>query len=249
MNNGNQSILLPSILKPFQFERSKTVASKFEHVVRKSPKKIFTLGEEIAHSITHGIGVGLSIAGLVILVVIAAEYGDIYQVVSFSIYGATLILLYLASTLYHSFQTPRVKYFFKKMDHAAIFLLIAGTYTPFLLVGIRGSLGWTLLGIIWGLAVKGVSFKALFVDRFTKLSVLVYVLMGWLCVVAIKQMMLNIEIGGMILLAAGGITYTIGVIFYAMTKVRYSHAVWHLFVLAGSICHYFAVLFYLTPVH
>ncbi len=225
------------------------MASKLEHIVKNSPKKLFTLGEEIAHSITHGIGVGLSIAGLVILVVIAAKYGDVYQVVSFSIYGATLILLYLASTLYHSFQAPRIKQIFKKMDHAAIYLLIAGTYTPFLLVGIRGPLGWTLFGVIWGLAVLGVSFKALFIHRFQKLSVLAYVLMGWLCVVALKQMMVNIALGGMILLAAGGITYTLGVIFYAMTKVRYHHAVWHLFVLGGSICHYFAVLFYLTPAH
>ncbi len=169
--------------------------------------------------------------------------------VSFSVYGATLILLYLASTLYHSFQAPRVKQIFKKMDHSAIYLLIAGTYTPFLLVGIRGPLGWTLLGVIWGLAALGVSFKALFIHRFQKLSVLAYVLMGWLCVVALKPMTLNIATGGMILLAVGGVIYTLGVIFYAMTKVRYSHAIWHLFVLGGSICHYFAVLFYLTPAH
>jgi len=225
------------------------LASKLDDIKKPVPRKLFTLGEEIAHSITHGIGVGLSIAGLVILVVIAVKYGDVYQVVSFSIYGVSLILLYIASTLYHSFQTPHIKQIFKKMDHAAIFLLIAGTYTPFLLVGIRGPLGWTLLGIIWGLAVLGVSFKALFINRFLKLSVMAYVLMGWLSVVAIKQMMVNIAMGGMILLAAGGIIYTLGVIFYAMTKVRYHHAIWHLFVLGGSICHYFAVLFYLAPAH
>jgi len=225
------------------------LSSKLEKIKQRSSQKIFTLGEEIAHSITHGIGVGLSIAGLVILVVIAAKYGDVYQVVSFSIYGATLILLYLASTLYHSFQAPRVKQIFKRMDHAAIYLLIAGTYTPFLLVGIRGPLGWTLFGIIWGLAALGVSFKVLFIHRFQKLSVLAYVLMGWLCVVAFKQMAASIALNGMILLAAGGVVYTLGVIFYAMTKVRYSHAVWHLFVLGGSVCHYFAVLFYLAPTH
>jgi len=225
------------------------LASILDNIKKRSPQKLFTLGEEIAHSITHGIGVGLSIAGLVILVVIAAKYGDVYQVVSFSVYGATLILLYLASTLYHSFQAPRVKQIFKKMDHAAIYLLIAGTYTPFLLVGMRGPLGWTLFGIIWGLAVLGVSFKVLFIDRFQKLSVLAYVLMGWLCVVAFKQMAASIALNGMILLAAGGVVYTLGVIFYAMTKVRYSHAVWHLFVLGGSVCHYFAVLFYLAPTH
>lgn len=225
------------------------MTSTLENIKKRSAKKLYTIGEEIAHSVTHGIGVALSIAGLVILVVIAAKYGDVYQVVSFSVYGATLILLYLASTLYHSFQNPRVKQIFQKMDHAAIYLLIAGTYTPFLLVGIRGPLGWTLFGIIWGLAALGVSFKALFIDRFEKLSTLAYVLMGWLCVIALKQMSMNIETGGLILLGAGGVVYTLGVIFYAMTKVRYSHAVWHLFVLGGSICHYFAVLFYLAPAH
>ncbi len=209
--------------------------------------KIYSLGEEIAHSVTHGIGTGLSIAGLTLLVVLAALFGDVYHIVSFSVYGVTLVLLYLASTLYHSFQNPRVKRVFKVIDHASIFLLIAGTYTPFLIVGIRSTLGWTLLAIVWGLAVLGVSFKALFIHRFQKLSVLAYILMGWLSVVAFKEMLDNIPLGGLIWLGVGGVVYTLGVIFYALKKYRYTHAIWHIFVMGGSLCHYFAVLFYLAP--
>jgi hemolysin III len=207
----------------------------------------YTLGEEIAHGITHGIGTGLSIAGLTLLLVLSILHGDVYQVVSFSVYGATLIILYLASTLYHSFQQPAVKRVFKVIDHASIFLLIAGTYTPFLLVAIRGAWGWTLLVIVWGLAILGVSLKALFIHRFQKLSVLAYILMGWLSVVAIKELLDNIPLGGLILVAVGGIVYTVGIIFYALKRIRFSHAIWHVFVLGGSVCHYFAVLLYLAP--
>jgi len=209
--------------------------------------RFFTLGEEIIHSITHGIGAGLSIVGLTLLVVRAVLYGNVYQIVSFGIYGATLIILYLASTLYHGFQHPRVKQIFKVMDHAAIYLLIAGTYTPFLLVGLQGTWGWTLLVIIWGLAILGVSFKVLFIHRFQKLSVLTYILMGWLSVVMLKELLVNIPLGGLIWLAVCGVVYTVGVIFYALHKVPYMHVVWHVFVLGGSICHFFAVLLYLAP--
>ncbi len=208
---------------------------------------LYTLGEEIVHGITHGIGAGLSIAGLTLLVVLAVLYGNVRQIVSFSVYGASLIILYLASTLYHSFQNPDVKRVFRIIDHASVFLLIAGTYTPFLLLGVRGAWGWTLLVIIWGLAILGVAFKALFIHRFQKLSVLAYVLMGWLSIVMIKEMLANIPLGGLIWMAVGGVVYTVGVIFYAMKKVRYMHAIWHVFVLGGSICHYFAVLLYLAP--
>lgn len=222
---------------------------KIKALTDRAAQRFYSLGEEITHSITHGIGAGLSVAGLTVLVVLAALFGDVYQIVSFSIYGGTLVLLFLASTLYHSFQNPKVKRVFKVIDHASIYLLIAGTYTPFLIVGIRGTLGWTLLAIVWGLALLGVSFKALFIHRFQKLSVLAYVLMGWLCVIATKQMLANIPLGGLIWLAAGGVVYTVGVIFYALKKYRYTHAVWHLFVMGGSICHYFAVLFYLAPAY
>ena len=210
---------------------------------------IYSVGEEIMNSITHGVGAGLSIAGLTLLLVLAVLSGNVRQVVSFSIYGASLIILYLASTLYHSFQQPKVKRVLKIIDHAAIYLLIAGTYTPFLLVGVQGAWGWTMLVLIWGLAILGISFKAIFIHRFQKLSVLAYVLMGWLSILIIKSLLAHIAIGGLIWMAVGGAVYTIGVIFYALKKIPYMHGVWHLFVLGGSICHYFAVLLYLVPVH
>ena len=223
------------------------MSTNAEHLKQQTPIRIYSLGEEIFHSISHGIGVGLSIAGLTLLLVLAVLYGNPAQIISFTIYGITLIVLYLASTLYHSFQDPQVKQVFKRIDHASIYLLIAGTYTPFLVVAIQGVWGWALLVIIWGLALMGISFKTFFIHRFKKLSVLTYILMGWLCVVALNEMIANIPSGGLIWLAAGGIFYTVGVIFYVMKNVPYTHAIWHLFVLAGSICHFFAVLLYLAP--
>ncbi len=208
----------------------------------------FTLNEEIFHSITHAIGSGLSIAGLVILVVIAVLNGDIYQIIGFSIFGASLVLLYLASTLYHGIQEPRTKRVLKIFDHSAIYLLIAGSYTPFLLVAIRGTTGWILLIVVWMIALIGITMKVLFIDRFQVLSVITYLVMGWLCVFVFREMLSSIPIGGIIWLAAGGILYTIGVFFYAKQKTPYMHAVWHFFVLGGSICHYFAVLFFLAEI-
>jgi len=208
----------------------------------------FTLGEEIFHSITHGIGSGLSIAGLTLLLVLAILFGDVYQIVSFSIFGASLVLLYLSSTLYHGFQQPRVKHIFKIFDHASIYLLIAGTYTPFLLIGLGGSTGWTFLFIVWGIALFGVIFKVLFIERFQVLSVVTYLLMGWLCVFIFREMVASIPLGAIIWLAIGGLFYTVGVIFYALQKIPYMHAVWHFFVLGGSLCHFIAVLLYLAPV-
>ncbi|RME46634.1 MAG: hypothetical protein D6796_08775 [Caldilineae bacterium] len=210
-------------------------------------RKYYTLGEEIANGITHGIGTGLSIAGLTLLVALAALFGDVWRVVSFAIYGATLILAYLASTLYHSLQHPGAKRVFRVIDHASIYFLIAGTYTPFLLVSVRGAWGWTLLVLVWGLALVGAGLKIFFIHRFERLSVLAYILMGWLSVVVLKEVLFHMPLGGLILLAAGGVAYTGGVIFYAWQKLPYNHAIWHLFVLAGSICHYFAVFFYLLP--
>jgi len=207
----------------------------------------YTLGEEIANSVSHGIGTALSVAGLAILVVLASLYGDVWQIVSFSIYGSTLVLLYLASTLYHSFQNPRVKRVFKILDHSSIYLLIAGTYTPFLLVSMRGPWAWALFGVIWASAIAGIVFKTMCIQRFKRLSVMVYVLMGWLCVVVLKQMLEAIPSAGMVWLAAGGLSYTFGVIFYVWKRLPYGHLVWHLFVLGSSICHYFAILLYVLP--
>jgi hemolysin III len=202
----------------------------------------YTIGEEIASSITHGIGAALSIAALVILVVLAAKQGDAWRIVSFSVYGTTLILLYLASTLYHAIQHRGAKKVFRILDHSSIFLLIAGTYTPFLLVSLRGRWGWSLFGVIWALAITGIVFKAIFIHRMKKLSVVIYILMGWLILIALKPMLANIPKAGLWWLAGGGLAYTGGVVFYAMKSVKFAHAVWHLFVLAGSICHFFAIL-------
>ena len=215
-----------------------------------TPKVIrpFTLGEEIFHSITHGIGSGLSIAGLILLVVLAVLHGDINKIISFSIFGASLVILYICSTLYHGLQQPKAKKIFKIFDHSAIYLLIAGTYTPFLIVGLRGTAGWTLLVVVWIIALIGITFKIFFIERFQILSVVSYLLMGWLCVFIFREMLVSIPIGGLIWLAAGGFLYTIGVLFYALQKIPYMHAIWHFFVMGGSICHYFAVLLFLAPI-
>ena len=173
--------------------------------------KLYSIGEEIANGITHGIGAGLSVVGLTVLVVLAAIYGDVWRIVSFSIYGSSMIILFLASTLYHSFQHPQAKRILRIIDHASIYLLIAGTYTPFLLVSMRGAWGWTLLVIVWGLALLGIGFQALFADRFRKLSLLTYILMGWLSVIILKEALVSIPIGGMLLVAIGGVVYTVGV--------------------------------------
>lgn len=203
--------------------------------------------EEIANAITHGIGLLLSIAGFVVLLVLAALRGTAWHIVACSIYGATLICLYAASTLYHAVISPRVKRALRIFDHSAIYLLISGTYTPFLLVSLRGPWGWSLFGVIWGLALVGVLFKFWFVERFAILSTAVYIAMGWLVVIAAKPVITHLSLTAIIWLLAGGLAYTGGVVFFAAKRIPYSHAIWHLFVLAGSICHYFAVLSTVIP--
>lgn len=201
-----------------------------------------SLGEEIANSITHGTGVGLSIAALVILVVFAAKQSDTWKIVSFSIYGATMITLYLASTLYHAFTNLKVKRFFRILDHSSIFLLIAGTYTPVTIGQLRGWVGWTLFGVIWTLSVVGINLKIFALGKLKLLSVLIYILMGWMVLIAIKPLRANAPEALLIWMLAGGLSYTLGVVFYAFKKMPYHHAVWHLFVLGGSICHFFGML-------
>lgn len=202
-----------------------------------------TSGEEIVNSITHGIGALLSVVALVVLIVVAGNHGDALHLVSFSIYGSTLILLYLSSTLYHSFSSPRIKNLFARFDHVSIFLLIAGTYTPILLTSIRGVWGWTLFGIIWGLALVGAVIRSIYLHRFRKLMVAVYLLMGWMFVIAGKQVYLSLPSISLTFLILGGIAYSVGVIFYMWRKLPYSHGIWHLFVLAGSVLHFFAIYF------
>lgn len=207
----------------------------------------YTLGEEIAHAVTHGVGILLSITGLALLVAYASLYGDVWHITSCSIYGATLILLYTASTLYHGITAPRVKQILQRIDHAAIFLLIAGTYTPFTLVNLRGGWGWTLFGLVWAIAIFGVVLEVVGKKRIKWLSLSLYLGLGWLVVIAIKPMIDSVETGGLVLLLAGGLCYSLGVIFYVWKRLAYHHAVWHLFVLAGSVLHFFSVLFYVVP--
>jgi hemolysin III len=208
-----------------------------------------SIGEEIANSITHGVGIVFSIIGLAILTGFARLHGNIWHIVSCGVFGATLILLYTASTLYHSVRAPRAKYALKHLDHAAIFLLIAGTYTPFTLVNLRGPWGWSLFGVIWGLAVSGIALQtSLLLRRWAIASLMLYLAMGWAVVVAIKPMLASVATPGLVLLLMGGLAYTLGIAFYRWHRLPYHHAVWHVFVLAGSTFHFFAVLYYVIPV-
>lgn len=206
----------------------------------------YTLTEELFHGITHGIGAALAVAGLVVLVVLAAQKGDAWRIVSFSIYGASLTLLYLASTLYHSFQDERLKRFFRNLDHLSIFLLIAGSYTPITLITLRGPWGWTLFGLIWGFAAGGIIYELLFLGRWKWVTVSIYLAMGWLAVIAIKPLLTVMPRGLFWWLLAGGLCYTGGVLFYVRKQMPYHHVLWHLFVLFGSACHFLGFLFYLT---
>lgn len=204
-------------------------------------------GEELASSITHGIGAALAVAALAVLVARAASMGDPWRVVSFSIYGATLVLLYISSTLFHAFTHTRAKHVFRILDHAAIYLLIAGTYTPFLLVTLRGAFGWWLFGIIWALALLGIVQASLALDKLKFLSLGAYVAMGWLIVIAYKPLLVALAGGGMLWLALGGVCYTLGVVFYVVKRIPFNHAIWHLFVLGGSASHFCAMLLYVLP--
>ncbi|MFB9325953.1 hemolysin III family protein [Paenibacillus aurantiacus] len=203
--------------------------------------------EEVANAITHGIGALLSVAALVLLIVYASLHGSAWHVVSFTIFGSTMLLLYTASTLVHSFPEGRLKDFFEIMDHSSIYLFIAGTYTPILFGILRGPLGWTLFGLVWGIALVGVVFKSFFTKRFLFTSTIFYIAMGWLIVFAWGPLTASLPAGGLNLLIAGGICYTVGTIFYVWRGFPYHHAVWHLFVLAGSALHFFSVLLYMLP--
>lgn len=206
-----------------------------------------TLGEEIANAVTAGIGAAASIAGLVVMVVYAALEGDIWHIVGVSIFGTSLIFSHLASTLYHSIAPPRAKTVFRVIDHLAIYFLIAGTYTPFTLVNLRGAWGWSLLVLIWALGLAGVVIKTTSLRHVPYLSTAFYVAMGWTVVLVIRPLLEGVAAGGIWLLLTGGLAYTAGVVFYAWNRMPYNHAIWHLFVIGGSACHFFAVLFYVIP--
>jgi len=204
--------------------------------------------EEIANAITHGIGVLLSIAALVLLIVFASLKGSALHIVSYTIYGVSMLILYMSSTLLHSFNEGKVKDLFEIFDHSSIYLFIAGTYTPLMLIVVKGALGWTMFGIVWGLAVIGIVFKIFFVKRFLYLSTVFYILMGWMVVFTFKPILQNLPSKGIMLLVVGGILYTVGSVFYVWRKFPYHHAVWHLFVLGGSITHFFTILFYVLTI-
>jgi len=203
--------------------------------------------EELANRLTHGVGALLSVAGLVFLTVYSALHGDAWVITSTAVYGASLVILYTASTLYHTVTSDRWRRFFQKLDHAAIFLLIAGTYTPFTLGPLRGGWGWTLFGIVWGLAVIGVVLKLFFAGKADVLSTVAYLVMGWLVVIAIKPLIAALPAGALWWLVAGGLCYSLGTIFYLWEKLPFNHAVWHVWVLGGSVCHWVAVFGYIVP--
>jgi hemolysin III len=207
----------------------------------------YTLGEEIAHAVTHGVGLVLSIGGLAVLVAAAVTRGDAWHIVGCAIFGATLVLLYTASTLYHSIHHERAKRVLRRLDWAAIFLLIAGSYTPFTLVSLRGGWGWTLLALVWSLAILGIVLQVTIPARVGRLSVAIYLAMGWLVVIAIEPLVRSLHPEGLVLLILGGLAYTLGLAFYGWRRLPYNHAVWHLFVLAGSACHFSCVLGYVIP--
>lgn len=204
--------------------------------------------EELLNAITHGVGAALSLVGLIILIAAVYSHGNLWNQVSFGIYGVSLVLLYLASTLYHSFCNEKLKYIFKIIDHSAIYLLIAGTYTPFTLVTLHGQLGWHVFTVVWAIAVVGIVFQIFFVKRFKVFSTICYLLMGWLAVVIIKPLMAVLPAAGLYWLIGGGLFYTVGAIFYLYHRLPYHHAVWHVFVLAGSAAHFIAVFLYVLPI-
>lgn len=205
-------------------------------------KKRYSLGEEIFNSVSHGTGGLLAIAGTVVLIVMSVIYADAWAVVASCIYGASLIVLYTMSTLYHAISNQRAKSFFRIMDHNTIFFLIAGTYTPYTLVTLRGTVGWILFGIVWGAAIIEIILNSIDLEKFRKISLVCYVLMGWVIIFAIKPMINALSSVSLIFLLIGGIFYTVGIVFYVIKKIKYFHSIWHLFTIAGSVFHYFSIL-------
>lgn len=208
----------------------------------------YSRAEELANSLSHGLGAILSIVALTLMVVMSVALDDGWRLASSIVFGTSLIVLFLASTLYHSVPGDKAKVVLRLVDHCAIYLLIAGTYTPFLLINLRGAWGWSMFAVIWSLALFGVFFKLFFRHRFPRISLFTYILMGWLVVVAMFEMIAKVPTGGLWLLLSGGLVYTAGVFFYKCDKIPFNHAIWHLFVLGGSTCHFFAVYLYVMPV-
>jgi hemolysin III len=209
--------------------------------------KYYSPIEEKINIISHATGFILSIVAFVLLVTHANLHGDVWHIVSFSIFGASLIILYAASTFYHSAKKSELRNRLKIIDHASIYVLIAGTYTPFTLVTLKGTIGWVIFGTSWGLALTGIILKLFFTGKYNLISTIMYVLMGWVIVFAIKPLINNLPLEGLLWLIAGGISYTIGAILYSIKKIKFNHAIFHMFVLMGSFCHFMSVFFYVLP--
>jgi len=207
-------------------------------------KAMYSPKEEVFNTISHGIGLLFSIPALVLLVVSASLYGDFWHILSFSIYGSSLIILYFASTVYHAAKKPILKHKLNILDHSAIYVLIAGTYTPFSLVTLKGPWGWSIFGVIWAIAIAGIVYKIFFIGKYRTLSAIGYVLMGFVIIIAIKPLLNNLAIGGLWWLLAGGVSYCLGVIFYVQKNMEYAHGIFHIFVLLGSLFHFFSIFFY-----
>ncbi len=205
----------------------------------------FSVTEEIWHAVTHGVGLALSIAGLTILVAYATLQGSTLAIISSAIFGTTLIVMYGSSTLYHAITHTKIKKIFQQFDHASIYFLIAGTYTPITLLTLGGAWGWSIFSVVWSAAIVGIFLKFTYPGRFEKLSLMLYLLMGWIIIIATEPLLSNMKSGGLWLLLSGGLSYTIGIIFYVWDKLTFNHAIWHLFVLGGSILHFFMVLIYI----
>jgi len=204
----------------------------------------YDLSEEKVNIVTHAIGLLLSIAALVLLIIHASSNGSARHIVSFTIFGASMILLYSASTLYHYSQTPNLRRKLNILDHASIYVLIAGTYTPFTLVTLKGALGWTIFGITWGIALVGIFLKLFYTGKYDKISTIAYVAMGWIIIFAVKPLIESLPLNGLYWLLAGGIFYTIGAVLYSIKKIKFNHAIFHVFVLLGSFSHFMAIYFY-----
>lgn len=203
--------------------------------------------EEKFNVISHGFGFVLSILGLVLLVMKASEMGGLLHLVSFSIFGASLILLYAASTFYHSAKRTLLRYRLNILDHASIYILIAGTYTPFALVTLNGTTGWAIFSIVWGIAIVGAVLKFFYTGKYKTLSTVMYVVMGWIIVFALKPLMANLPDGGLVWLIAGGISYTLGAVMFSLERIRFNHAIFHILVLSGSFCHFISIYYYVLP--
>ncbi|HSH01602.1 MAG TPA: hemolysin III family protein [Anaerolineae bacterium] len=223
------------------------LVSKLEHELN-ALRRFYTWQEELANVVTHILGLVGSLIAVGWLVWLAWGGGDMWRVVSFAIYGGSLSFVYLTSSIYHSWWPTKTRLFLRKVDHIAIYFLIAGTYTPFMLVSIKGVWGWSVLAFVWFFACVGTIFKLLYIDKFPRVAITMYLLMGWAGVVVFEQFVLLVPMGAMLWLLAGGIIYTLGVVFYVWRQLPYNHAIWHLFVIGGSACHYIAVLFYLLPI-